>query len=490
MGLYLFYALALGSLLFLNTWDFPISLGLVLLAYTAGEGLAGEPLRPRLLGQAAILGTGFGAGAILLYIFFFLSFSSQAGGVLPFAYLPTRLPQYLVMFGPFIFILAFFVAGAARRANAGRFPLRSALRAWGWIAGVCFGALSALLLAAVVLLSTGGLESNPYIQTWLGGMRLGEGIARMFLARISDPWLFLLLSALLAAIAAAIFPHGVHFQQPHADTQPDRPATLFALLAAFAGLALTLVVEFAYLRDNFGMRMNTIFKFYYQGWVMMACASAYGAWWVLRHTGKWTRALFAAGAAALVAGGMVYPLMGAYSRVEGFSNPANLDAAASFAGAYPNHWAAQPDDWAAIQWLSQNGRNPDGSVPRILEAGSGGYENAGRISAFTGFPTILGWTNHEGQWRGNNVEIDRRSPDIRTIFTTAYGSVALELMHKWQVRYVIIGNTERAYIAKLCQEPGNACNPERALAKFDTYFTSVFTQGSTTIYQVPETIEP
>jgi uncharacterized membrane protein len=45
---------------------------------------------------------------------------------------------------------------------------------------------------------------------------------------------------------------------------------LVALLLALGGLLLTASVEFVFLSDTFGTRMNTVFKFYYQGWVLMA----------------------------------------------------------------------------------------------------------------------------------------------------------------------------------------------------------------------------
>jgi YYY domain-containing protein len=510
MGLYLFYALALGALAFLNTWDFPIYLGLVLLAYTAGKLHAGVRIGKELLLQVAVLAAGLGVGAIVLYIFFYTSFSSQAGGILPYVFQPTRLSQYLVMFGPFIFILVFFISGAAARLSGGRFPWKPALRAWVSIIGLSYLALLLVLVLSLVVIRGSGLESNPFIQQWLNGGTLGEGFGRVLLGRLSDPWLFLLLSALLAMIAAAFFytfiragrlsPHTLAAQATEMPPEPaavepqpcpnDELATLFALLTALVGLALTLIVEFFYLRDNFAMRMNTIFKFYYQGWVMMACASAYGAWWVTHYPPKWLRAAFTGGAALLVAAGLVYPLMSIYSRADGFSQHPTLDAAATFAGEYANEWAAQPDDWAAIQWLLKNGRPPDGSIPRIVEAGSGGYENAGRISAFTGFPTLLGWTNHEGQWRGSQEEINRRTPVIQTIYTTPSAQTALDLLHQWDVRYVIVGSTERTYVASLCQDAQSPCNSKQALDKFNKILTKVFSQGSTTVYQVPGTGQP
>ena len=39
-----------------------------------------------------------------------------------------------------------------------------------------------------------------------------------------------------------------------------------------AGFALMFVVEFVFIRDSFGSRMNTVFKFYYQAWILIALA--------------------------------------------------------------------------------------------------------------------------------------------------------------------------------------------------------------------------
>jgi uncharacterized membrane protein len=232
--------------------------------------------------------------------------------------------------------------------------------------------------------------------------------------------------------------------------------------------------------------MNTVFKFYYQAWVMLGCASAYGVWWLLdRLERPASRILFLLGAVLVIGLGLVYPVMAIPSRAANFIGPANLDGSSTVA-------RDNPDDWAAIQWLDANALEgiPDGSVPVILEAPSvpptgGSYTYEGRISAFTGFPAVLGWAVHESQWRGNYDEQGKREPDIATIYTTSDGQTALDLLHKWNVSYVILGNPELSYIQRLCSQPERGCNVSPAVDKFDLVLQPVFNQGQVTVYKVP-----
>jgi uncharacterized membrane protein len=183
--------------------------------------------------------------------------------------------------------------------------------------------------------------------------------------------------------------------------------------------------------------------------------------------------------------GLIYTVMAIPSRAGDFKSLANLDGASSVA-------MSNPDDWAAIQWLNANAEQGTlaGGASVILEAPSvppwgGSYTYEGRISAFTGFPTVLGWAVHESQWRGSYDEQGRREPDIATIYSTADGHVALDLLHKWNVTYVILGNSELSYIQHVCSQPERLCTTSTALRKFDQVLQPVFSQGQVTIYEVP-----
>jgi YYY domain-containing protein len=494
--LFLFSALILGALGFLNTWDLPIYLGLVVLAYGLGLVMVKGHLDRETIYRSVILGLGLGILSGVLYVFFYLSFSSQAAGVLPYVFPPTRLPQYLVMFGTFIFLLTcFLVISLSKQGERGRL-FKSAFTWWWRILLICIGLyLVIMLLIALVLFIQQLLPGSTLgatIQSVLGGISLSEAFGASVGARLRDPWLLLLVSALLALVIAnlgGILRKRSIPEEARSDElapSPTLSSDTFVYLLIFMGLALTLVVEFLYLRDSFGVRMNTVFKFYYQAWVMLGCASAYGTWWLLDRLEKpLSRVLFVSGATLFIGLGLVYTVMAIPSRAGDFKGPANLDGSSSIA-------MNNPDDWAAIQWLDANAEQgvPSGSVPVILEAPwNGSYNYDGRISVFTGFPTVLGWAGHEGQWRGSYDEQNKREPDIATIYTTSDGQTALALLHKWNVSYVIlnigINAPEISYIQHVCSQSGSSCATSSALKKFDMVLQPVFNQGQVTIYKVP-----
>ena len=289
------------------------------------------------------MGLGLGILSVLLYFFFYLSFSSQAAGVLPYVFPPTRLPQYLVMFGTFIFLIGCFLVAYLRQpADARGQRLKSAFTWWWRILLICIVVyLFIMLLLALVLFILNPAPDSAMgatLQIVLGGMSLSQAFGASLGARLRDPWLMLMLSALLALVLANVGslirtrPASEQPQEVEHRSHPAFSSEPFVFILIFTGLALTLVVEFLYLRDSFGVRMNTVFKFYYQAWVMLGCASAYGVWWLLDHLERPAlRVLFVTGATLFIGLGLVYTLMGIPSRAAGFSGPANLDGSSVIA---------------------------------------------------------------------------------------------------------------------------------------------------------------
>jgi uncharacterized membrane protein len=229
-----------------------------------------------------------------------------------------------------------------------------------------------------------------------------------------------------------------------------------------------LVPEFFYLRDLFGWRMNTIFKFYYQAWLLWGVAAAYSAG-VLLHAMRGVGGVFyRLGLIVLVFAGLVYPVLGVWTRTNGFkpSFGWTLDGTA--------HLVRQDaDEMAAIAWLSTA---PPGVV---AEAVGGSYTIYARVSTLSGQPTVLGWDFHEVQWRGSGKEIGSRQSDIQRLYCSRDWPETQTILQQYHIRYVYVGNLERStYTPEVC--PGGLYE-----AKFRRYLTPVFQQGAVAIYALP-----
>jgi len=458
------YALCLGSLAFINTWDFPIYLLLVAMAYGLYRHRHYGKVNWALVRDVALTAIGLGLLGGVLYLPFYVGFQSQAGGILPHLFNPTRLHQYLIFFGPFVFVVVGFVALVTKRLRAeveSKNVVSSGLNALFWT--ICLPPLAALGSVALVMLTAQGqaflrgILENEVVRQQIGEASWPVLAKMLVVIRLGNPWTWLFLTLLIAWVVTLLWGR---LRAEKAEGRVVESSTLFVLLIIVTGLVLTLSVEFVYLRDTFGTRMNTVFKFYYQAWVLLAVASAYGVYYVVRRAGGLGRALFLVGFTVLVALGMVYPLVAGFDKAGGFAPQPTLDGLA---------WVRQhsPDEYAAVQWLNEH--VPDISV--ILEATGGSFTEYGRVSSRTGLPTVLGWGSHELQWRGNYEEPGRREPDINAIYSSLDTQHVLTLLEKYDITYVYVGHLERGKYSSA------------ALAKFDRFMDVVFQQGNVTIYE-------
>jgi len=204
--------------------------------------------------------------------------------------------------------------------------------------------------------------------------------------------------------------------------KPERPAVLLAAL----GLFLFFVPEVVFVRDPYGAdlhRMNTIFKSWFQGWVLLALAFPV----LLR---RWTppgRRRWAV-AALLLAPGLVH-LAGMASGLV-THRPLGLDGFG---------WMT-PGDRAAIHELR---KQPPGTV--LVEAIGGAYTDYARLSAGSGVPAVLGWGNHELVWRGNGFlpEVDRRRKLVREIYASGDVAAIRRAVEQAGADLVAVGPFER-----------------------------------------------
>ena len=480
----------LGGLAFLNTWDFPMYWFVTAVALTVGVGLRwgweGLIQRWRAVGLTALT---LGVLSVLLYLPFFLVFQSQASGVLPNLIYPTRFQQTFVMFGPVLLGVALFMGWLGLRPSRWRSAIDR--RAAWWAGG---GIVAVLILMAAALALGGSLNPDllNFVDRELAPLTRSQAIGLLLQRRFVDslatlfPAVLVGLSVGLGVGALRCSPGGSPVAEDIGDPLAGEqeggaqavarkrtlrsPAVLMTLIMTLTGALLLLGPEYAYLRDNFGTRMNTIFKFYFQVWVLWALVAAFGAWYLWQHASLLMRWMMRGLLGLAILGGLVYTVAGLYSKTDNFANPPTLNGMAYFQRDYPA-------DWAAIQWLQQNARG----APVIAEGIGGQYWIEGRfsrISMATGLPTVMGWPGHEGQWRGQYIEkVAEREGHIRELYQTRDWQAAQTILDAYHIEYVVVSSLEQAKYQDI--QSGKKLEQ----AKFDRFMRMVFQSGDVTIYQ-------
>ncbi|MBL8164506.1 MAG: hypothetical protein JNJ61_21130, partial [Anaerolineae bacterium] len=147
----LLYGLAAGALVFLNTWDGPIYIAALVGAEGLRRLMSGQGrLQQRDWWALVRFGLTLGLLTAIFYLPFLISFRSQASGLLPNIISPTLFQHLVIMFGPFILILGFFLSVEAWRAGwrmNWRWGVQGALGLFGVLALV----MIALILVALLI---------------------------------------------------------------------------------------------------------------------------------------------------------------------------------------------------------------------------------------------------------------------------------------------------------------------------------------------------
>ncbi|MFN8378769.1 MAG: DUF2298 domain-containing protein [Anaerolineae bacterium] len=442
-----FYAVVLGGLLFLNTWDGPIYLALLVGAEALRRLM--DMGKGRLnwgdIGELVLLGVLLVGLAGIMYLPFLVSFRSQLGGVLPNFVYPTWFPQFFAMFGPLLLLIAGFLIVEAWRGG----------RRVNWPIGLLTAfLLVGLLVVALLVFVIIGAVSPDLSRTALGFVDANGGwstvLPTLLSKRVTHGLTALVLLVGIVVVVARLFPRRRNTDEATASIITFSPSTGFALLLVGAGIILTLTPEFVYLRDNFGTRMNTVFKFYYQAWLLWGVAAAYAVYNVLAQARApqlrlgW-RAAYTALAVVCIALGLIYPVAGVIWRTQyetgrangGNESPLTLDGIDT---------VASPDDLASIGCLA---RVAQGDNVVVAERVGNSYDinnpPSGLAGRLAGLPNVLNWPGHEGQWRGATygVVAGSREQDLDTLFGEQNWAAVTDVINRYGIDYIVFGTAER-----------------------------------------------
>ena len=531
-------SLAAGSIAVTNTWDTPLAV-LLVTAFAFAPVLGQQKLSIRSLAVVTLLAAGMLGASWLLFYPFFTRFVPVVSGIAPTSD-GTAVDEYLTHFGILLGLLAVAAlwwlirGGSAWKTNVVRTALFGASAS---LAGYCLGNVAFVrVLSATITVDWPGLLAllvlsalAPFVVLALVGGDSGhlELLSGVFLLNVTAGLLLALrptagitlIPALLLSIATL-------------RLRKD-PTRAFLAFAAAVGLWITLVVDLVLVVDDLFRspweRMNTVFKFYLEAWLLFSVVAGAVSAWLLRSlwqataehtpaplgiisrraapTGPLATGLRAVGdriipfsllgtSVVLLTSGLIYPILGTpqrlAQRMPTTPAPGSLDGYAWMRGASITNPLGEPvtftGDYEAIQWLREHAL---GNAV-IVEASIGPYRgNGARISSATGLPAVLGWDRHQRQQR-QTPEIDRRLLDIRELYSTTDLERKRWLLRRYRVRYVIVGDVERRWRINPpfagAQAEAEPYASEAGLAAFEqlegTLLRRVFQSGSTVIYEV------
>ncbi len=439
--------LAVGSLWAINSWEYPAYALLMVGICAAAAWMAPGSVRTRLCFGGALVALALAVSYVAFWPFH--AQTETFGTGIEATRWRTPLVNFLLIHALLVLGAAALLTATLPRASA---PLVNRLRGGGrlpahhqWIlALVGLGIALTLYLGAAGYLTAGLLTIALSLTGW----------------------------ALLAAVFAAESPH--------------RRSDVMALGMLALALAVGIGVEILRVEGDIA-RMNTVFKYYLVAWLLYAAVAGYGFWRCWSSSGgnpprlKRGVRMVSAGAVAIIAVGVLaYPALATPVRINDRfgETPLTLNGAAWMPEAV--HWERETPitlrwDADAIRWLQDN----VAGAPVVLEAHGDQYRWNGRISVYTGLPTVLGWPWHQTQQRNDPDAVRARASDISRMYNNPDRAETQSLLAEYGVAYIVVGDLERIYYRS------------EGIAKFDAMAADgvlelVFANQGTSIYEVSE----
>jgi YYY domain-containing protein len=452
-----FISLSIGGAAVINGWDYPtyliiagLCVGIAVLR-SSGTVRFGEHNVHRVLITLCMFGF-----LIVFSRLFFLPFYRHFSPQLNFSNLRfvasiqrTGIGYFLVIYGFFLWIIFSFFYCRFPSFFSGSSEQEKNVKVVGWNSILLFSALGYV-----------------FFSTWVFPVA----------CIISGVFLYLLYKKCLS------IPHPASsIQQPTSSTPHPAPRTLhpaprIPYLFLFMAFAIIAGCEIIYIKDFYGHpleRQNTIFKFYYQAWILLSIGTPYLLYLISQSKDTFHRHLKRAWNMMFVllcAACCIYPILATYEKTNHFRGQAQggLLYIPTLNGisyiAYRN-----PYEYEALMWIQEH---TDEDVV-ILEATKDPYSFFGRVASTTGRSTVLGWGNHEALWRDQTWKsIIQRTNDIKQIYETVDKQNIIKLLEKYQITYIYVGELEK-----------QVYNSE-GLEAFDSYFQLVFENLFVRIYKM------
>lgn len=439
-------AIGLGSLFPTNSWDFP-TFTVVAMVAIAGKLLPSDALAllrwdawkkdgvltrasmkerflaewQRWLRELVVIGGTLAVASVVLYLPFHIGFGKQVGRGIGLAQRRSDAIPMMVHFGPWFLVMVGWAIATAKDSG------HRLQRALPIPATALALVIYEKLLEAHVASAIGALSRH-------GGALLvvSQGLDHLLLRGLA-----------FVLVIAALWTMLGDLELSELSTMEGAARALTA-----GALGLVLICEFAFLRDFYGgdnERMNTVFKAYVQAWILFGLGGSglLVATWraVLARTPRW-RWSYAGATAIVLVCGLSFLSLADYTRSGRWHGTRSSPRPT---------WDAEdlfrrtlPEDARAVDWIRTN-LPPDAT---ILESTAHAYEWPSRIATFSGRICLVGWKNHESGWRNSWELAMDRDAAIQAVYAAPDLETAQQILHKYGIEYVYVGDLERAPVPK------------------------------------------
>jgi len=256
---------------------------------------------------------------------------------------------------------------------------------------------------------------------------------------------------------------------------------LFILMMIIFGAILVFFWELYNIRGRYVF----IFKLFTTLWIFWSISAAYITYNLRKKINfkNLTNAVYTFCLVFLIiSSSVIYILITTYSETNGFRYI--YDRKSGTLNAIDYYRSVSNSDYQAILWFNENVH--DYGV--ILESPGKSYSytpNTARVSTFTGFPTVIGWAGHVETLSGS-LTIERTN-NVNEIYNTTDNQRALELLKKYNVKYIFVGELEWGPEVKVGEDILHAKYPEEGLKKFSEhpeYYTLLYSNPGAQIYLI------